>query len=152
MSTDSLLTNVSLFIIKAQRRKPGKKESCQRRRAQQAYKNLMLGPTPGVKIRKRFSTLWIRFAKCYCWMSQLWGWRPRGGRNIAEVIKINMALRIAHCGYMLDNGKLVMEGLSSELRNNEKVKKAYIGAGGRERRVSKPIYQETFSLIQTKCK
>jgi branched-chain amino acid transport system ATP-binding protein len=39
-----------------------------------------------------------------------------------------MALMIARRGYVVENGKLVMEGLSSELRNNEKVKKAYIGA------------------------
>lgn len=69
---DSSLTNVSLFIIKAQRCKPGEKESCQRK---------------GYNFRRR-----------------------------------------AQESYVLENGKLVTEGLSSELRNNEKVKKAYIEA------------------------
>jgi branched-chain amino acid transport system ATP-binding protein len=40
----------------------------------------------------------------------------------------NMALMIAKRGYVLENGKIVLEGNSSALMNNEKVKKAYIGA------------------------
>jgi len=40
----------------------------------------------------------------------------------------NMALRIASRGYVLENGRIVLAGSSSELTNNEKVKKAYIGA------------------------
>lgn len=127
MSTDSLLTNVSLFIIKAQRRKPGKKESCQRRRAQQAYKNLMLGAYTRRKDQEAVQhALDQVFARLLLDEPSM-GLAPLVVRNIAEVMKINMALRIAHRGYMLENGKLVMEGLSSELRNNEKVKKAYIG-------------------------
>jgi branched-chain amino acid transport system ATP-binding protein len=39
-----------------------------------------------------------------------------------------MALRITRRGYVLENGKIVLDGLSSELLNNDKVKKAYIGA------------------------
>jgi len=71
------------------------------------------------------------------------GLAPLVVRNMAVVVKTineggttlflseqnaNMALMIARRGYVVENGKLVMEGLSSELRNNEKVKKAYIGA------------------------
>ena len=40
----------------------------------------------------------------------------------------NMALMIASRGYVLENGKVVLEGKSPELMNNDKVKKAYIGA------------------------
>jgi branched-chain amino acid transport system ATP-binding protein len=40
----------------------------------------------------------------------------------------NMALRITRRGYVLENGRIVLGGSSSELMNNEKVKKAYIGA------------------------
>jgi len=40
----------------------------------------------------------------------------------------NMALNITDRGYVLENGKIVLEGSSSELRNNEMVKKAYLGA------------------------
>jgi len=39
-----------------------------------------------------------------------------------------MALMITRRGYVLENGKIVLEGLSTELLNNDKVKKAYIGA------------------------
>jgi branched-chain amino acid transport system ATP-binding protein len=40
----------------------------------------------------------------------------------------NMALMIARRGYVLENGKIVLAGDSSSLMNDDKVKKAYIGA------------------------
>ncbi len=40
----------------------------------------------------------------------------------------NMALMITRRGYVLESGRIVLEGSSSELMNNDKVKKAYIGA------------------------
>jgi branched-chain amino acid transport system ATP-binding protein len=39
----------------------------------------------------------------------------------------HIALMITRYGYVLENGKLVLEELSSDLLNNEKVKKAYLG-------------------------
>lgn len=39
----------------------------------------------------------------------------------------NMALAVAHKGYVLENGKIVLEGLAKELAENEEVKKAYLG-------------------------
>ncbi|HDP24156.1 MAG TPA: ABC transporter ATP-binding protein [Deltaproteobacteria bacterium] len=41
----------------------------------------------------------------------------------------NMALQIAHYGYVMENGKIVMEGISSELRENPDVKEFYLGVG-----------------------
>jgi branched-chain amino acid transport system ATP-binding protein len=38
------------------------------------------------------------------------------------------ALQIAHRGYIIENGHLVLEGSSSTLRNNEVVRRAYLGA------------------------
>jgi branched-chain amino acid transport system ATP-binding protein len=35
---------------------------------------------------------------------------------------------IASRGYVLENGKIILEGGSSELMNDNNVKKAYIGA------------------------
>ena len=77
-------------------------------------------------------------------MSPRWGLAPLVVRKIiGEVIKAihqagttiflseqnaNMALMIACRGYVLENGKIVLEGGSSELMNDDKVKKAYIGA------------------------
>ena len=39
-----------------------------------------------------------------------------------------MALSIADRAYVLENGKISMEGKASELLNDERVKKAYLGA------------------------
>jgi branched-chain amino acid transport system ATP-binding protein len=38
-----------------------------------------------------------------------------------------MALGLAHYGYVLDTGSMVLEGKSEDLRNDEKVIKAYLG-------------------------
>ena len=40
-----------------------------------------------------------------------------------------MALGIAHRGYVLETGKIVLEGEASSLAENEEVKKAYLGSG-----------------------
>lgn len=39
----------------------------------------------------------------------------------------NMALKLAHRGYVMETGQIVMEGSSSELMNDERVKRAYLG-------------------------
>jgi len=39
----------------------------------------------------------------------------------------NLALEISHHGYVLETGKVVLEGPSKELRQNPKVKSAYLG-------------------------
>jgi len=41
----------------------------------------------------------------------------------------NMALQIAHYGYVMENGKIVMEGKASELIENPDVKEFYLGMG-----------------------
>ncbi len=38
-----------------------------------------------------------------------------------------MALRYAGYGYILENGRVVMEGRSAELRDSDLVRKAYLG-------------------------
>ncbi|MBU2431955.1 MAG: branched-chain amino acid ABC transporter ATP-binding protein, partial [Proteobacteria bacterium] len=40
----------------------------------------------------------------------------------------NMALNITERGYVLESGKCVLEGLCKDLKNDENVKRAYIGA------------------------
>jgi branched-chain amino acid transport system ATP-binding protein len=40
---------------------------------------------------------------------------------------VNMALQMASRGYVIEIGKIVLEGTGKELLNNEQVKKAYIG-------------------------
>jgi branched-chain amino acid transport system ATP-binding protein len=39
----------------------------------------------------------------------------------------NMALRIAHRGYVMENGRIAFSGTAQSLLNNEEVKKAYLG-------------------------
>jgi branched-chain amino acid transport system ATP-binding protein len=39
----------------------------------------------------------------------------------------NMALRIAHRGYVLENGRITLEGKGESLLDNEEVKRAYLG-------------------------
>jgi branched-chain amino acid transport system ATP-binding protein len=38
-----------------------------------------------------------------------------------------MALQVAHYGYVMENGKIVMEGVSKDLMNNPDVKEFYLG-------------------------
>jgi branched-chain amino acid transport system ATP-binding protein len=39
----------------------------------------------------------------------------------------HIALQIAHRGYVIETGRMVLEGVSSELLQNDYVKKAYLG-------------------------
>jgi len=41
----------------------------------------------------------------------------------------NMALQIAHYGYVMENGKIVMEGTAEDLRKNPDIKEFYLGKG-----------------------
>jgi len=46
----------------------------------------------------------------------------------------NMALKYASYGYILENGRVVMDGDAKSLRENEDVKEFYLGIGGAERK------------------
>jgi branched-chain amino acid transport system ATP-binding protein len=46
----------------------------------------------------------------------------------------NMALRYADFGYILENGRVVMEGVAKDLANNEDVKEFYLGISSGERK------------------
>ncbi len=51
----------------------------------------------------------------------------------------NMALKYATYGYILENGRVVMDGDSKELRENEDVKEFYLGVGGTDRKSFRDI-------------
>lgn len=52
----------------------------------------------------------------------------------------NMALRAASYGYVMEQGKIVLDGTADELRDNEDVKEFYLGGvGGEQRRSFKNI-------------
>ena len=46
----------------------------------------------------------------------------------------NIALRYADYGYILENGRIVMDGEAKALRENEDVKEFYLGMGGGDRK------------------
>jgi branched-chain amino acid transport system ATP-binding protein len=46
----------------------------------------------------------------------------------------NIALRYAKYGYILENGRVVMDGEAQALRDNEDVKEFYLGVSGENRR------------------
>jgi len=50
-----------------------------------------------------------------------------------------MALKAADYGYIMESGKIVLDGTADELANNEDVKEFYLGGGGEERRSFKNL-------------
>jgi branched-chain amino acid transport system ATP-binding protein len=52
----------------------------------------------------------------------------KGGTTILLVEQsANIALRVAHRAYIIETGRITLEGAASELLSNEHVKKAYFG-------------------------
>ncbi|MDH3739979.1 MAG: ABC transporter ATP-binding protein [Hyphomicrobiales bacterium] len=51
----------------------------------------------------------------------------------------NIALKYANYGYILENGRVVMDGDAAELRENEDVKEFYLGIAGDDRRSFKNV-------------
>ena len=43
----------------------------------------------------------------------------------------NIALKYATYGYILENGRVVMDGTAEDLKNNEDVKEFYLGVGAK---------------------
>lgn len=51
----------------------------------------------------------------------------------------NMALKHCDYGYIMESGKIVLDGTREELLNNEDVKEFYLGGGGEERKSFKNL-------------
>ncbi|SEN86215.1 ABC transporter ATP-binding protein [Brachymonas denitrificans] len=51
----------------------------------------------------------------------------------------NMALRYADYGYIMESGRIVMDGTAQDLASNEDVKEFYLGVGGGERKSFKEV-------------
>ena len=51
----------------------------------------------------------------------------------------NMALRYANYGYILENGRVVLDGSAEELRENADVKEFYLGLSSHGRRSFRDI-------------
>ena len=50
-----------------------------------------------------------------------------------------MALRYSDSGYIMESGCVVMDGIATDLANNEDVKEFYLGMGGGERKSFKEV-------------
>jgi ABC-type multidrug transport system ATPase subunit len=53
--------------------------------------------------------------------------------------KARTALSVASHGYIIDQGKVVLDGSASELRDNEDVKEFYLGGAGDQRKSFKNL-------------
>ena len=62
----------------------------------------------------------------------------------------NMALRYADHGYILENGRIVMEGVAAELRENEDVKEFYLGMGGAKDGTDRKSFRDVKSYRRRK--
>jgi branched-chain amino acid transport system ATP-binding protein len=51
----------------------------------------------------------------------------------------NVALKYSDYGYILENGRVVMDGKADELRNNEDVKEFYLGISSQGRKSFKDV-------------
>ena len=51
----------------------------------------------------------------------------------------NMALKYADYGYIMESGRIVMDGTAEQLTSNEDVKEFYLGMGGGERKSFKDV-------------
>jgi branched-chain amino acid transport system ATP-binding protein len=51
----------------------------------------------------------------------------------------NMALKYSDYGYIMESGRIVMDGAAQELASNEDVKEFYLGVGGGERKSFKDV-------------
>ena len=51
----------------------------------------------------------------------------------------NMALKYADYGYIMESGRIVMDGPAADLASNEDVKEFYLGVGGGERKSFKDV-------------
>ncbi len=65
--------------------------------------------------------------------------RDQGITMILVEQNANMALRHASYGYIMESGKIVLDGTQNELLNNEDVKEFYLGGGDGERKSFKNL-------------
>lgn len=57
--------------------------------------------------------------------------RQRGTTILLVEQNARAALSVADCGYVIENGRIVLQGTAKELMADEGVQKAYLGKGGR---------------------
>ena len=65
--------------------------------------------------------------------------RNLGVTVLLVVQNTRAALSVASYGYIMDQGKIVLDGTADELRNNEDVKEFYLGGAGEQRKSFKNL-------------
>jgi len=70
--------------------------------------------------------------------------RERGTSILLVEQNANMALRVAHYGYVLENGRLVMEDHCARLREREDIREAYLGGHGTGKSSQRRLRPRTF--------
>ena len=65
--------------------------------------------------------------------------RDQGITMVLVEQNANMALHHANYGYIMESGKIVLDGSGEELLDNEDVKEFYLGGGGEERKSFKNL-------------
>ncbi len=60
--------------------------------------------------------------------------RKQGVSFLVAEQNTNMALKYASYGYIMETGRIVMDGEADALRDNEDVKEFYLGVGGEGRK------------------
>jgi branched-chain amino acid transport system ATP-binding protein len=56
--------------------------------------------------------------------------REQGTTILLVEQNARMALKIAHYGYIIEAGRIVLKGTAEELKGNEDVQELYLGLGG----------------------
>ena len=67
--------------------------------------------------------------------------RKEGVTSLLAEQNTNMALQYAEYAYILENGRVVMEGTAESMRDNEDVKEFYLGISGEGRQSFKDVKQ-----------
>jgi branched-chain amino acid transport system ATP-binding protein len=66
------------------------------------------------------------------WVEKIWDLvseiNRRGTAFFLVEQNAHLALELAHRGYVLQNGHLVLEGTAAELRNDPRIRDAYLGS------------------------
>ena len=80
--------------------------------------------------------------RCSCSTSRRWGWRPTIVQEVFRIVRrlneegmtillveqnVMASLKIAHRGYVLENGRIELSGTGRELLNDDRVRQAYLG-------------------------
>ena len=64
-------------------------------------------------------------------MQIFWMIRKTNEENRTMILLVeqnaNMALQVAHRGYVMENGRITLQGTAASLLDNEDVKRAYLG-------------------------